>query len=68
MTEDKYVWLCTHCWEQSPEPEMKLLDGTYGSQRCHSLRCKHEKRIFHREVNHDGQLHPTGGERSPEQA
>lgn len=45
------VWLCTHCWEQGPEPQVKLLDGDrYGSQRCSSLVCKREKRIFKKET------------------
>jgi hypothetical protein len=50
MAEPETRWVCTDCKEPGPEPAMKLLDGSYGSQWC--LPCK-KKRIFHKEVNRD---------------
>lgn len=46
-------WVCTKCGSISTEPEVKLLDGTYGTQRCGSKECKRAKRIFHKEVKRD---------------
>ncbi len=42
-------WVCTKCGEPGAEPESKLLDGNYGSGRCHSIWCKHKQRLFHLE-------------------
>lgn len=46
------VWLCTHCWEEGRQPKFIILDGTYGSAPCRSIRCGGEKRIFHKELRH----------------
>jgi hypothetical protein len=51
--EDK-GWYCTSCWERGPRPDFRYLDGTYGSQKCQSIRCHGEQRVFHEEENHHG--------------
>jgi len=47
------VWRCTRCWEVGTRPSFIILDGTYGSQPCRSIRCGGEKRIFHEEEFND---------------
>lgn len=60
------IWFCLTCRQPGPEPAMRLLDGNYGSERCHSSLCKHQKRIFHKEATEDGSTHPPVSERGPE--
>ena len=43
-------WVCTKCGEPSwGNPDILLLDNSYGSMRCHSTVCKNQKRVFHLE-------------------
>lgn len=59
-------WVCTKCDTVGNEPEMLLLDNTYGSGRCLSTTCKREKRIFHLEVPKDDEHpRPAISERHP---
>jgi hypothetical protein len=52
LTEQKR-WVCTRCKEAlrpGDQPQMLLLDETYGSGVCMSKQCHLQKRLFHLEV------------------
>lgn len=51
------IWVCLTCREEGGEPEVKLLDRSYGSGRCRSKTCKLNRRIFHKE-NTDADPYP----------
>ena len=40
-------WHCLSCGQRGGEPSFRYLDGTYGSQPCHSDTCKGQTRVWH---------------------